>query len=265
MLTRYIKAAMTVMLAFAMSSSYGQTTAMDFNRTDCNGNPANLYADLDAGKAVILFYYMPNCSSCPPPAQAIQMMANNINTTYPGTVKGYAFSFSDLTPCSVTQAWVTDNTLPLYAPMDSGAASIAHYGGFGMPTVVLVGGSDHRVLFSSLSFNYDTDTTILRDSILALLGVTGIDTRPGNASNLSIYPNPAGHTVTLTFDLAEQTDLVIDIADITGKQVAVISKDKKAAGNIRRTFNTDALVSGLYTIRINAGGKALSRKLEVLH
>lgn len=256
---------MAMLFIFAATGSKAQTIAMDFNTTDCNGNPANLYADLDAGKAVVLFYFMPSCGSCPPPAQKIQAMANNINAAYPGKVKAYAFPFNNTTACSYSQSWVSSNGLPLYTPMDSGATAVAHYGGFGMPTVVLVGGSNHRVMFSTLSFG-TSDTTIMRDSILALIAPTGINDVPDNISSLNVYPNPATTQVTVSIDLKEQSDVTIDIIDITGKQIAVISKDKNANGSsMSRTFNTAALANGIYTIRINANGKTVNRKLNVAH
>jgi hypothetical protein len=260
-----MKITLAVVIGFTATHSSAQTTALDFNTTDCNGNTANLYSDLDAGKAVILFYYMQNCGSCPPPAQKVQAMANNINAAHPGMVKAYAFPFNNTTTCSYTQTWVSSNGLSLYAPMDSGATAVAHYGGFGMPTVVLVGGNNHRVMFSTLSFS-TSDTTIMRDSILALIGApTGINDIPGNISKLNVYPNPAINKVTVSIELIEQTDLTIDIVDITGKQIAVISKDKNASGSLNRTYNTDALANGIYTIRINAGGKVVNRKLNVAH
>jgi peroxiredoxin len=256
---------MAMVFLLAAKGSVAQTTAMDFNTTDCNGNTANLYADLDAGKAVVLFYFMPSCGSCPPPAQKIQAMANNINAAHPGKVKAYAFPFNNTTTCSYSQSWVSSNGLPLYAPMDSGATAVAHYGGFGMPTVVLVGGNNHRVMFSTLSFS-TSDTTIMRDSILALIGApTGINDVPDNINSLSVYPNPATTQVTVSVDLKEQSDVTIDIVDIVGKQIAVISKDKNANGSISRTFNTDVLANGIYTIRINANGKTVNRKLNVAH
>jgi len=43
---------------FALNSSFPQT-AMDFNTNDFNGNMF-LFSDLDAGKALILIYCMPN-------------------------------------------------------------------------------------------------------------------------------------------------------------------------------------------------------------
>lgn len=252
------------LITTASMPSFAQTTAMNFNKMDCNGNPANLFADLDAGKAVILFYYMPSCGSCPPPAQKIQAMANNINATHPGKVKAYAFPFNNTTACSYSQTWVTSNAISLYAPMDSGANAVAYYGGFGMPTVVLVGGSNHRVMFSTLSFSTG-DTTTMRDSILALIAPTGISEIPDNINSIDIYPNPAATSVTVSVDLKEQSNLLIDIVDITGKQVAVISQDKKVTGSIMKHFNTEPLANGVYMIRVNANGKLINRKINVLH
>lgn len=249
-------------LAAAISNAQ---TAVNFNTTDCAGNPVNLYSDLDAGKAVILFYYMPSCGSCPPPAQKIQTMANRINLSHPGKVKAYAFPFDNTTLCSYSQTWVTTNSLSLYAPMDSGATAVAAYGGFGMPTVVLVGRSSHKVMFSTLSFS-TSDTTIMRDSILAMLGVTtGVDEISTSINNVDIYPNPATGNVTLNVNLKDQTNLQIDVIDIVGKQVAVIATENNITGNVTKQFNTELLSNGLYTIRINANGSTINRKLNVIH
>jgi hypothetical protein len=43
---------------------------------------------------------MPNCASCPPPAQKIQTMANNILANHPGVITAYAMPFNNTTTCS---------------------------------------------------------------------------------------------------------------------------------------------------------------------
>ncbi len=151
-----------------------QTTAMNFNKRDCNGTIHNLFADLDAGNAVILHFYMASCGSCPPPAQKMQAMANNIMKTYPGKIKAYAIPYNNSITCSYSSTWVSSNGLSLFTPLDSGATQVSYYGGFGMPTIVLLGGSDHKVLFSTLSFS-TSDTTTMRNKILTLFGATGIN------------------------------------------------------------------------------------------
>ncbi len=242
-----------------------QTTAMQFSGQTCDGITTDLFADLDAGKAVILHFFMPNCSACPPPAQDIQAMANNINMMHPGKVKGYAFPFNNATSCTVASNWVSLNGLSsLYEPMDSGAAHVAHYGGFGMPTVVVVGGADHRVLFVTQSF-ISSDTTIMRDSIMGMLAVsTGISQLPSAVKSFSVFPNPANESVAINLNLNETSNLLIDITDITGKQVAVIMNEKQS-GSVSKNYNTQNLPIGNYFVRLQVNGKTTTQKLNIIH
>lgn len=237
---------------------------LQFTGPDCDGTPVDLFADLDAGKAVILHFFMPSCGSCPPPALKIQTMANNMNAMYPGMVKGYAFPFENTTDCAYSSAWVSSNGLSaLYQPMIYGASHVAHYGGFGMPTVVLLGGSgaDKRVLFSSLSFS-TSDTTIMRDSILALLSTTGINGLPSIVSSFSVSPNPAKDNVSINLNLKETAHLLIEVTDITGKLIAIVS-DEKQNGVVVKQFNTESLPNGNYFVRIRANGKLATQRLTI--
>jgi hypothetical protein len=248
-------------LMFAVTISKAQT-AMQFSGLDCNGNSVDLYADLDAGKAVVLFYYMPSCGSCPPPAQKIQAMANNINATYPGRVKAYAYPYQNSTTCAYSSSWVSSNGLSaIYTPMDSGATQVAYYGGFGMPTVVLVGGADHRVMFSTLSFS-TSDTIIMRDSILSLFTTTGIKDLPSAVSAFSVYPNPAADHITINIDLEESSDLLIDVADLGGKQLAVLMNEKQN-GQVNKQYSLTELPDGNYFIRLHANGKTVIHRITV--
>ena len=61
----------TLTLLFTINffnNSHAQTV-MQLDRKDCNGAKHDLFADLDSGRAVVLFFWMPSCSSCPPPAK----------------------------------------------------------------------------------------------------------------------------------------------------------------------------------------------------
>lgn len=258
------------LLIFFLLTLYGTfskaQTAMQFSGLDCNGNSVDLFADLDAGKAVVLFYYMPSCGACPPPAQKIQTMASNVMAVYPGMVKGYAYPYQDITTCSYSSSWVSSNGLStLYAPMDSGATQVAYYGGFGMPTVVLVGGTDHRVMFSTQSFS-TSDTTIMRDSILALLNSNvGIGDLPSSVSSINVYPNPAKESFSIRISLKETADVSIDLTDITGKLVAIIAGEKQSTGLIQKQFSTAMLRDGNYFVRFNINGKTATRKLNITH
>ena len=251
-------------VAFAFSKA--QTTAMQVTGADCNGNPMDFFADLDSGKIIILHFFMPNCAACPPVAQRIQAMAGNVNAMHPGMVKGYAFPYNNSATCVYSTSWVSTNGLyHLYSPVDSGASQVAYYGGFGMPTVVVLGGTDHRVLFSTLSFS-TSDTAQIRDSIMAVLegSPSGINKLSASVSNFSVSPNPANNLVSIIFNLNYPSSIVVDVTDITGKQVAVIMNEKQQ-GVVTKQFNTDGLPNGNYLIRLQTNGKTVTQKLAIAH
>jgi len=256
---------LSMALMFVMTISKAQTTAMPLSGKDCNGVSHDLMTDLDAGKAVILHFFMPSCGSCPPPAQKIQKMANNILKTRPGMITAYAMPFQNSTSCSYTSTWCSSNGLSLYMPYDSGATQVAHYGGFGMPTVVLLGGKDHKVLFSTQSFS-TSDTTIMKNAILALLsGTTGVPAFSSVVSVFNVYPNPATDLVSVSVELKETSNLLIDIVDITGKQVAIIFDEKQNSGTFTKQFNSSILPNGIYLVRLSVNGKTATQKLSINH
>ena len=246
-----------------LTSKANAQTALQFSGVDCDGSLVDLYADLDAGKAVVLEFYMPNCASCPPPAQKIMTMGNNINQLYPGMVKGYAFPFQNSTTCSYSMNWVNSNFLSsFWTPMDSGALQVAYYGGFGMPTVVLLGGQDHRVMFSTLSFS-TSDTTIMRDSILALLSSTGINDFPANVNSFSVYPNPAKDNVTISLDVKRSDAVMIELIDNAGRVIDILTKET-INGNWNKELNISTLVAGNYFIKATIDNKVITRRLNKL-
>lgn len=253
--------AFALMFVFTISKAQ---SAMQFTGVDCNNNAVDLYADLNAGKAVVVFFFMSNCGSCPPPAQKIQTMANNIMNTYPGMVKAYAFPFNNTTTCSYTNSWVTNNGLSLYTPMDSGAVQVAYYGGFGMPTVVLLGGTDHRIMWSTQSFS-TSDTTIMRDSILNLLGPTGVHDLSGVVSFVNVYPNPANDKVQIEMNLSQSVALKVEVVNILGEVVSTVYNNNASIGMMKTEVATNLLSNGVYFIRIGSDNKVQNYKFTVAH
>ncbi len=256
---------LVLLFAFSCAATFSnaQQTAMQFTGVDCNSNPVDLFADLDAGKAVVLFYYMPNCGSCPPPALQIQSMANTIMNTFPGMVKGYAYPFQNTTTCAYSASWVTTNGLGMYMPMDSGATQVAYYGGFGMPTVVLVGGTDHRVIWSTQSF-MASDTAIMRDSILNLFAATGINDPGNTVSNVSLYPNPANDKLQVEMNVLQAMPVNVEIVNLLGEVVSTVH-NSPAAGLVRLEIPTGNLANGAYFVRITAENRSQEYKFVVAH
>ena len=240
-----------------------QTTAMDFSGVDCSGANVNLFNDLDAGKAVVLFYYMPSCGSCPPEATKIQTMANAINVNYPGMVKGYAFPFQNSTTCSYSASWVVNNSLPLFQAMDSGATQVAYYGGFGMPTVVLLGGPGHAKLWGTQNF-VTADTTTMHDLIIAML-TANLDESSNELSALSVYPNPANDVLNVNFTLANAGEVSIELLDLSGKLITSVSKEQMELGAMQKQLNVAEIVSGSYLLSVSVNGSKSIEKVNIIH
>jgi len=259
-----IRAALALCLLSALSITGLQAqTAWQFTGEDCNGTAVDLYADLDAGKAVVLYYYMPDCGACPPPAQEIQDMANNIMNDFPDMVKGYAFPFLDIYDCASVVTWVDESHVPFFTPMDSGEYQVAWYGGFGMPTVVLLGGTDHRVMFSTLSY-FTSDTTIMRDSILRLFGVEPTFTEtPAVLEQLQITPNPSGAYTDVQWWSAEAYSVQLSVWDINGRAVIPAEQRTLPAGKNTWTLDVSALPAGIYAIQLSSGNQRMTQHLII--
>ncbi len=78
---------------------------------------------------------------------------------------------------------------------------------------------------------------------------TGIESLPGNMSNLGIYPNPSNGVFTLTFNMKKKEDVTIRMFDINGRLVHSIQY-KDYFGTFRKTLDLSELGSGLYFFQI---------------
>lgn len=254
---------LSVFTFFTLNAISAQTV-MQLNGQDCNGNNHDLFADLDSGKAVVLFFFMPNCPSCPPPAQKIQKMANDLMVAYPNTIRGYALPYNNTTNCAATASWVTNSNVPFYAPYDSGATMVANYGGFGMPTVVVLGGkgSNRKVLFSTKVFK-DSDTAIMRDSIKSVIIPKSTSSVHQMLSNqismiqVDVYNNQ------LKFECAVSTNQIkATILDMMGK-VLVEAPIEKGDMQLMKSISIKSIPTGNYILRLEADGWNESKQFNI--
>jgi hypothetical protein len=144
--------------------------------------------------------------------------------------------------------------------MDSGAVQVAYYGGFGMPTVVLLGGDNHDVLFTTQNFT-TSDTTTMRDLILNTFtaGVQDIQ----EIKNLKAYPNPASETVNISFEAVQGADLLMRITDLSGRTVMAFENEKLNKGLIQKQIDVSSLPVGSYVLNMELNGKVITEKINV--
>ena len=78
------------------------------------------------------------------------------------------------------------------------------------------------------------------------------------------YPNPFNPITTIQYQLAEDSDVLIQVYNIQGRKVKTLVDKSQPAGYYDYRFNAAGLASGLYFYRIQAGKFTKSRKMMVL-
>jgi hypothetical protein len=241
-----------------------QTTAMNYNFIDCAGNSQSIFADLDAGKAVILEFFMTSCSPCITAGQKLEAMKTDLLAEFPGKIKAYAFGYNNTYSCTTINNWVNNNGFTSI-PADSGAAQVAYYGGMGMPTIVILGGGTAHSVLGTPYLGFSTsDTITMGADIRNFLNATGINENTGLFNLVSVYPNPAKDQTMISFSLTKSVQVNIDIIDVMGRKVAGVLSENVSSGMFSKAINTSGLAEGMYYISINADGNISQKTLNVI-
>jgi hypothetical protein len=239
------------------------TTAQDFTMSACNATTHSLFADhLDNGEVVIMEFFM-TCGSCLAAGQKITPLYNGLSSTYPGMVNFWALAYTNTYTCATATNWVTTNSINA-VPFDSGAAQVAYYGGFAMPTVVVVAGTQHQVIYNS---NYDGapgDTAAIHAAIDNFFATAGVDDA-ANSIKFSAYPNPVSQLLNIELHVAVAAQVTLDMADLNGKTVKQISNSMLSAGTHQMQVETSDLTNGVYFIRLQTNGRSTQYKISVKH
>ena len=79
----------------------------------------------------------------------------------------------------------------------------------------------------------------------------------------AIFPNPFGERATVRFALPEPSAVRLSVYDVLGRRVAVLAAGEREAGYHEAMLDGSALPAGLYLVRLEAGGQALTRRVTV--
>ncbi len=78
------------------------------------------------------------------------------------------------------------------------------------------------------------------------------------------YPNPFNPTTTISFNVAEKTNVKIAILNVIGEEVAVVLNEEKNAGYYQVDFNALNLPSGVYFYQLKSDSFIDTRKMILL-
>lgn len=224
-----------------------QTTATNFTAQDCSSTNRTLFTELNNGKIVVLVWVMP-CGSCVNGAKAAYNAAQSFATSHPGKVLYYmADDLGDAT-CSDLSTWVTTNNIGNLSNMTlfSNAGNIikeSDFGGTGMPHVVVIGGTDHKIYYNKKN-NATNDlsgiTTAINSAISSTTGVAAVV----NEISFNISPNPAQATVAITSTKAIKKVVVMSMSG------QIMKEEIYPNGKMNPTVGISVLAAGVYSIKV---------------
>jgi hypothetical protein len=237
------------LLLFFSAVVYAQTVAQDWTKTDCSGKTHSLFSDLDNGKVVIIQFDMMNCSYCTKAALNTNQIFIDYEASNPGKVLMYSMGYDNNTTCDLMKTWVSAYNFS-FSIIEKCPNDVAYYGGMGMPTIVILGGRDHKVFYNKQGYTI-SDNTNIKAAIDAALLKAGIDDQRPTFSDFAVYPNPANNSARLRYSLSAKSPVTIEIFDMVGNSVLSIPNQSQSAGIQEVDINTSSLCSGMYFVRIN--------------
>ena len=83
-----------------------------------------------------------------------------------------------------------------------------------------------------------------------------------NTIGMAVYPNPANTSTTISFNLSNEQNTVVNVTDLTGKQV--YSQNLGSVNGAQKvSIDTENLTSGVYMVNVIVDGAVSTQKLVV--
>jgi hypothetical protein len=119
-------------------------------------------------------------------------------------------------------------------------------------------------MYTNLSYRLDS-IHIYPDSAFVITGVPGA--APHFVNSFAVAPNPFRDQLNINYTLEESSDVVIEIHNILGETVSVISRPHQEAGqHTYRLGSVDQnLNQGVYLVRLTMGDRTFTQRIVKLH
>lgn len=221
-MTRFLKSACIILCTFSFhSNSVAQLYAEDWTKNDCSGNSYHLFQYLDEGDVVMLDFVHVGCLPCVIGTTYFDQIFQDYNISHPGRVNLFLLSYDDLTPCIDFLNWGTTYSFP-EPKFINNAATLAYYGNMGMPTIVVLGGNQHKIYYlDDQGFSSGEDPLIRSAIDLALDEAIGIGESQDENYSVHVYPQPSFDISTVDLKTKYEGNVNAILYDATGRIVSV--------------------------------------------
>ncbi len=118
---------------------------------------------------------------------------------------------------------------------------------------------------SALKTNFDYATVKYSQTAPASKSITTVPTPEiSNIFQLRSFPNPFTRSTTIQYNLSKEAKVTLGVYDLSGRQVASLVNETKAAGTHQLSFSAEKLPSGTYLCRFESGSFSLTERLILL-
>ena len=162
----------------------------------------------------------------------------------------------------------SDLVLPLLTPLNMTNATLTYLavaatdGDGGATDDVVVeasGSSEPQTAFyydaTDATWYYTTQTPMVRLNFDPTIGLDENE----NVFGVKLYPNPATDAVSIDYNVANASDVTIELTDLAGKTIATVNNTANAGVNTV-SFNTEALSTGVYNVVISTDNGTVTEK-----
>jgi hypothetical protein len=256
-----MKALIVLLLIFSALNISNAQLATDFNCKDCGGTNHELFTELDAGKIVVLCWVMP-CSSCLGPSLTTYNVVESYKTTYPDKVFMYLCDDYANTVCTSLNSWATGNNMANSIRFSNTAIKMSDYGTAGMPKIVVLGSTAHKVYYN---INNSVNITDLQNAIETAISETSTEIIENQNDDfiINIFPNPSNSVSYLNVNLKTASKTEISVFNQTGQKITEIYNGELAAGKNSFEMNTSEFESGIYFVNVKYTDNYKTIKLVV--
>jgi len=256
-----MKRILILSILFATSFINAQETATDFTINDCSGNSHNLFSKLDNGKIIVIGRTMP-CGSCSGPLIAAHNAVLNFAVSNPGVVELWIADDYGNNSCTTIEGWCTNNGINYAKYFSSADISMLDYGTTGMPKLVVLGCSSHKVYLNKNDYFTGAQVTAAINAALADLsnncessGVSEME-----LDNFEVYPNPSKDKLVCNLINGNYSNATIELTDLSGN----ILYSKTNVGG-EETIDVEGMENGVYFLSVNKEGMQKTKKVIIQH
>lgn len=208
--------------------------------TGSGWNQANYYAG--GGSGVMGGYEV-----LPNPVPASQMVYDHVARIILPSFGGY----SGLIPTSVTSGDTYIINFEITVPSGWNPEKL-HIIGMLIDPTGKIENADKATIDEAVANGFESSETV----------VAGINEEVLVENNINLYPNPTNNVAFLNLDLNTESNVSIDIFNMSGQLVANKNYGQ-LVGNYQFPIDVNAFETGVYTIQININGNITTKKLIV--